>query len=59
MKLLRDLLLTSSHGVIIPGILYGLILMIFTMPTQFLADQGDDDFPDNRQGGGTHIVISI
>lgn len=59
MKSLLDQLLVLSSGLVVLGVLYGLNLMICPVSTQYLADQGDDDFPGNRQGGGTHIVDSI
>ena len=55
MKSLLYLRLVLSRRVVIPGVLYGLVMMIWMMPSPSLANQGGDEFPDDRRGGGTHV----
>ncbi|MEM9003538.1 MAG: hypothetical protein AAGE59_08440 [Cyanobacteria bacterium P01_F01_bin.86] len=55
MKSILIQLLVLPRGLAILGLLCGINLLLCSMPTQYLAEQGGDEFPGNRQGGGTHM----
>lgn len=57
MKSLFIQLLVLPRGLAILGVFCGVNLMLCNIPTQYLADQGGDEFPGNRQGGGTHMSL--
>ncbi len=50
-------LLVLPRGLAVLGLFCGVILILCSMPAQYLADQGGDEFPGNRQGGGTHMGL--
>ena len=57
MKSLFIQLLVLPRGLIILGLFCGINLMLCSVPTQYVADKGGDEFPGNRQGGGTHLRV--
>ena len=55
MKSLLIQLLVLPRGLVFLGLICSLSLMLLNVPAKSLADNsGGDEFPDQRQGGGTH-----
>lgn len=51
-------LLVLPRGLIFLGIFCSISLMLLSVPTKTLADgSGGDEFPGQRQGGGTHMTL--
>lgn len=50
-------LLMLPRGLAVLGLFCGINLVFCSMPAQYLANQGGDEFPGNRQGGGTHMSL--
>ncbi|NER83905.1 MAG: hypothetical protein F6K42_31055 [Leptolyngbya sp. SIO1D8] len=58
MKSLLIQLLVLPRGLVVLGVLCSLSLMLLSLPSKSLADNSQgDEFPDQRQGGGTHWIM--
>ena len=57
MKSMLIQLLVLPRGLFFVVLFCGINLILCSMPTQYLADQGGDEFPDDRRGGGTHMGV--
>ena len=59
MKSLLIQLLVFPRGLLCLGILCSASLMLLSVPAETLANgSGGDEFPGQRQGGGTHMRLS-
>ncbi len=57
MKSLLIQLLIFPKGLVILGVLCSISLILLSVPTKTLANgSGGDQFPGQRQGGGTHWI---
>jgi hypothetical protein len=51
-------LLVLPRGLVFLGLFCSISLMLLSAPTKTLADgSGGDEFPGQRQGGGTHMTL--
>ena len=58
MKSLLIQLLVLPRGLVFLGLFCSISLMLLSVPTKTLADgSGGDEFPGQRQGGGTHMHL--
>jgi hypothetical protein len=58
MKSLLIQLLVLPRGLALLGVLCSLSLMLLSVPAKTLAEgSGGDQFPGQRQGGGTHMTL--
>lgn len=58
MKKLLIQLLVLPRGLLFLAIFCSVSLMLFSAPAKTLADgSGGDEFPGQRQGGGTHVTL--
>ena len=58
MKSLLIQLLVLPRGLIFLGFFCSVCLMLLSVPTKTLANgSGGDEFPGQRQGGGTHLIM--
>ncbi|MEM6436038.1 MAG: hypothetical protein AAF773_19620 [Cyanobacteria bacterium P01_D01_bin.115] len=59
MKSLLIQLLVLPRGLLCLGVLCSASLMLLSVPAETLANgSGGDEFPGQRQGGGTHMRLS-
>lgn len=58
MKSILIQLLVLPRGLVFLGIFCSVSLLLLSVPTKTLADgSGGDEFPGQRQGGGTHVTL--
>lgn len=58
MKSLLIQLLVLPRGLLLLGVFCSVSLALLSAPAKTLADgSGGDEFPGQRQGGGTHITL--
>jgi hypothetical protein len=50
-------LLVLPRGLVFLGLFCSVSLMLLSVPTKTLADGSGDEFPGQRQGGGTHMRL--
>jgi len=50
-------LLILPRGLSLLGLLCGVSLLLLSLPAKSLAEADGDQFPDQRQGGGTHWTV--